>query len=36
MNRKEYAVLIERRLREELPRLKEDFLCHTVHSTYIG
>jgi Rps23 Pro-64 3,4-dihydroxylase Tpa1-like proline 4-hydroxylase len=35
MNRKEYAVLIERRLREELPHLKEDFHCHTVHSTYI-
>jgi hypothetical protein len=35
MNRKEYAFLIERRLREELPRLKEDFPRHTVHSCYV-
>lgn len=35
MNRKEYAGLIERRLRDELPRLKEDFPQFTVQSCYI-
>lgn len=35
MNRKEYAALIEQRLREELSRMKEDFRRWTVQSCYI-
>jgi Rps23 Pro-64 3,4-dihydroxylase Tpa1-like proline 4-hydroxylase len=35
MNRKDYAVLIERRLRAELPRMKEDFSRFTVQSCYV-
>jgi Rps23 Pro-64 3,4-dihydroxylase Tpa1-like proline 4-hydroxylase len=35
MNRKEYAALIEQRLREELSRMKKDFPRWTVQSCYI-
>jgi Rps23 Pro-64 3,4-dihydroxylase Tpa1-like proline 4-hydroxylase len=35
MNRKQYAILIECRLREELSRMKEDFPRWTVQSCYI-
>jgi Rps23 Pro-64 3,4-dihydroxylase Tpa1-like proline 4-hydroxylase len=35
MNRKEYAALIEQRLREELSRMKEEFPRWTVQSCYI-
>ncbi len=35
MNRKEYAVLIESRLREEIARMREDFPRYTVQSCYI-
>ncbi|MGO4210543.1 hypothetical protein AB4043_06900, partial [Terriglobus sp. YAF25] len=35
LNRKQYAALIEKRLREELPRLREDFPSYVVQSTYI-
>ena len=35
MNRKEYAALIEQRLREELFRMKEEFPRWTVQSCYI-
>jgi len=35
MNRKEYGVLIERRLRDELSRLKEEFPRFTVQSCYV-
>jgi len=35
MNRREYAALIESRLREELERMKDEFSTHTVQSCYI-
>jgi Rps23 Pro-64 3,4-dihydroxylase Tpa1-like proline 4-hydroxylase len=35
MDRKQYGVLIEKRLREELERLRDDFPQHTVQSCYI-
>lgn len=35
MNRTEYAAIIEKRLREEADRLREDFASHTVQSCYI-
>jgi len=35
MTRKEYAALIEHRLREELSRMKEDFPRYSVQSCYI-
>ncbi len=35
LNRHEYGKLIEARLREELPRLREEFPQHTVQSCYI-
>jgi len=35
MNRKEYGAIIEARLREELPRMREDFAKYTIQSCYI-
>jgi len=35
MNRKEYGQIIESRLREELPRMHDEFRSYTVQSTYI-
>ena len=35
MDRKEYGKLIEAKLREELPRLREEFASHTVQSCYV-
>ena len=35
MNRKEYAAIIESRMREQLPRMRDDFANHVVQSTYI-
>jgi Rps23 Pro-64 3,4-dihydroxylase Tpa1-like proline 4-hydroxylase len=35
MNRKQYAVLIEARLRQELERMRDEFPAHTVQSCYI-
>lgn len=35
MNRKEYGAIIEKRLREELPRMREEFGSYVVQSTYI-
>jgi Rps23 Pro-64 3,4-dihydroxylase Tpa1-like proline 4-hydroxylase len=35
LNRQQYGELIERRLREELPRLREEFPKHVVQSCYI-
>jgi Rps23 Pro-64 3,4-dihydroxylase Tpa1-like proline 4-hydroxylase len=35
MNRTEYGSIIESRLREELPRMQEEFGKHTVQSCYI-
>jgi Rps23 Pro-64 3,4-dihydroxylase Tpa1-like proline 4-hydroxylase len=35
MNRKEYGAIIESRLREELPRMREEFGSYVVQSTYI-
>lgn len=35
MDRKQYAAIIEKRLRDELVRMREDFSQHTVHSCFI-
>jgi Rps23 Pro-64 3,4-dihydroxylase Tpa1-like proline 4-hydroxylase len=35
MNRKEYGAIIESRLREELPRMRDEFSSFVVQSTYI-
>jgi Rps23 Pro-64 3,4-dihydroxylase Tpa1-like proline 4-hydroxylase len=35
LDRKQYAALIEERLREELPRMREEFPSFVVHSAYI-
>jgi Rps23 Pro-64 3,4-dihydroxylase Tpa1-like proline 4-hydroxylase len=35
MNRKEYAVLIEARLRDEIDRMRNEFPVHSVQSCYI-
>jgi Rps23 Pro-64 3,4-dihydroxylase Tpa1-like proline 4-hydroxylase len=35
MDRREYARIIESRLREELPRMRDEFRSYTVQSTYI-
>jgi len=35
VNRKDYGVIIEKRLRQELPRMREEFGSYIVQSTYI-